>query len=190
VSERLAVVICGCFVHYPRNLESWPVFSVGDLFIIPGVLKVGSCYLWVICPLSEEFRKLTSVSVGEVFIIPGVWKVGCCYLWAICPLSQEFGNLASVFCGRFVCYPRSFKSWLLLSVGDLFIIPGVWQVDQCYLWAICSLSQQSGKLTGVICGPFVHYPSSLASWPVLSVGHLFIIPAVWQVDQCYQLAIL
>jgi len=138
----LTSVICGRFVHYPRSLESWPMLSVGDLFIIPGVWKVGHCYVWASCSLSLELeswgrfvhypRSLESWSLlcvgelfiipgvwkvgGDLFIIPGVWKVGHCYVWAICSLP-----------------------------------PGVWQVDQCNLWAICLLSQESGKLTSVTC---------------------------------------
>ena len=126
-------------MHHPGSVASWPLSSGGDLFIIPGV-----------------------------------WKVGCCYLWAICPLSQEFGKLTSVFCGRFVHYPRCLKSWLLLSEGDLSIISGVWKVGCCYLWAICPLSQEFGKLVVVICGRFVRYSSSLASWPVLPVGDIVV----------------
>jgi len=78
--------------------------------------------------------------------------------------------------GQFVRYPKSLESWPLLSVGDLFINPGVWKVGHCYLWAICSLSQEFEKLAIVICGRFVHYPRSLAIWPLLSVGDFFIIP--------------
>ena len=85
------------------------------------------------------------------------------FLWAKFSLSQVFEKLAVVICGRFVHYPKSLETWPVFSVGDLFVIPGVLKVGCCYLWAICSLSQESGKLTSVICGPFVHYPSSLAS---------------------------
>jgi hypothetical protein len=163
-------------MHRPGRVTSWPLSSGGDLFIIPGVWKVDTCYLWAICPLSQEIGKLASVfcgrfvhypkslkswhllSVGDLSIISGVGKVGCCYLWMICPLSQEIGKLAIVFCGRFVHYPRSLKSWLLLSMGDFSIISGVWKVDCCYLWVICSLSQQSGTLTSVTCwGDIVVY---------------------------------
>ena len=153
---------------------------MSDLFIIPGIWKVDHRYVWAICSLSQEFGKLTSVFCGNLFIIPGVWKVGQCYLgnlfviprvwkvghcclWAICLLTQEFGKLAIVICGRFVHYPRSLKSWPLLSVGDLFIIRGVWQFGHCYLWAIFSLSHEFGMLAIVICGRFFHYPGHLGS---------------------------
>jgi hypothetical protein len=141
-------------MHHPGSVASWPLSSGGDLFII--------------------LRSWPVLSVGDLFIIPGVWKVDHCYVWAICSLSWEFGKLASVICVRFVHYPGSLASWPVLSVGDLFIIQDVWKVDHGYVWAICSLSQTSGKLTSVICGRFVHYPRSLASWILLPVGDIIV----------------
>ena len=87
-SGKLANVICGRFVHYPGSLESWSLLCVGELFIIPGVGKLGA-----ICSLSQEFGKLVTVMCGRFVHYP-----------------REFGKLTSVICGRFVYYPRSLVS--------------------------------------------------------------------------------
>ena len=77
------------------------MLSVGDLFIIPGVWKVGHCYVWASCSLSLEFGKLG----------------------AICSLSQEFGKLVTVMCGRFVHYPREFGKLTSVICGRFVYYP-------------------------------------------------------------------
>jgi hypothetical protein len=144
------------------------------LFIIPGVWKVGQCHLWAICSLSQEFGKLAIVICGRFVHYPRSLESWPLLSVGDFSLSQGFGELANVICGRIVHYLRSLESWpcnlwasslsqefgklAIVICGRCFIIPGVWKVGQCYLWAI------------------VHYPRSLEGGPLFSVSDLFIIP--------------